>query len=144
MTVFAGGATGTGAATNAVWTLSHANGQGGTAQWVNTVANGAPGSPAKRQFQSAVYDPTSNRMMIFGGGTASGAANDVWALKNANGLGGSSSWIGFALAGLKPEGRSNLGAAYDPTTNSMMIFGGSCLGDGWFNGVWVLSDANGL
>jgi hypothetical protein len=33
---------------NAVWTLSHANGLGGTPQWTNIVANGAAGSPPLR------------------------------------------------------------------------------------------------
>jgi hypothetical protein len=40
--------------------------------------NGTPG----------VYDPTSNRMIIFGGRDGSGQnLNDVWVLENANGLG---------------------------------------------------------
>jgi len=67
MTVFAGINHAATAATNGAWTLSHANGVGGTPQWTNIVANGAAGSPAKRESPTAVYDVANNRMIIFGG-----------------------------------------------------------------------------
>src|SRR5439155_5814466 len=89
MTVFAGINRANTAATNGVWTLSHANGVGGSPQWTNIVTNGAAGSPAKHESPTAVYDVANNRMIIFGGGALPGTAsfNDVWVLANSNGLG---------------------------------------------------------
>ncbi len=137
MIVFAGAAHGTGAPTNAVWTLSNANGLTGTPVWTNTVANGATGSPQRRSFQTAIYDPDSNRMTIFGGTLNS----NVFVLENANGLGGTSSWIQLSPTGTAPLARNSHAAMYDPTQNRMVIFGGNS--EGWFNSVWVLTDANG-
>lgn len=142
ITVF-GGSTQSSGSVNGVWVLSNANGLGGAPVWTNTIADGTFGSPAKRAFQTATYDPASNRMTMFGGGgnnpPSNNSFNDAWVLSNANGLGGSSAWS------VKPEGRGNHGAAYDPATNRMIIFGGSDTAtDGWFNFAWVLTDANGL
>lgn len=137
MILFAGGAYGTGTLTNAVWTLSHANGLGGTAVWKNIVGNRSPGSPVPRSFHTAVYDPASNRMTIFGG-----AVNgNVFALENANGIGGTPTWIELLPTGTAPLPRSSHAAMYDASQNRMLIFGGSS--EGWFNSAWVLTDANG-
>jgi hypothetical protein len=137
MIVFAGAAHGTGKPTNAVWTLSNANGLIGTPVWTNTVANGATGSPAKRSFHSAVYDPNSNRMTIFGGVDNS----KVYVLDNANGMGGASTWSELSPTGTAPLARNSHAAMYDATQNRMIIFGGNS--EGWFNSVWVLTNANG-
>src|SRR5262249_24577859 len=67
MTVFAGTPLG-GGVTNSVWTLSHANGLGGTPVWTNIIKNAVAGSPAKRSAHGAIYDSVNNRMTIFGGG----------------------------------------------------------------------------
>jgi len=143
MTVFGGGAQGTGIDTNAVWTLSNANGEGGTPVWTKIVANGAPGSPTKRAFHTAVYDPGSNRMTIFGGNNNTGVPlNDAWVLSNANGLGGSATWTKLSPTGTPPLARNSHAAGYDTTNNRMMVFGGTS--EGWFNSVWVLTTANGL
>ena len=81
---------------NSVWTLSNANGMTGTPAWSNVVANGMVGAPRGRYDAQAVYDPTSNRMTIFGGDGDFGPTNpdadiatfnDVWVLANANGNG---------------------------------------------------------
>ena len=73
---------------NDVWVLTHANGLGGTSEWIQ-LAPGGP-APAPREGHRAVYDPSSNRMIIFGGGNNGimSVPNDVWVLTNANGLGG--------------------------------------------------------
>jgi hypothetical protein len=147
MTVFAGlNAAGT-AATNGVWTLSHANGLGGTPEWTNIVANGAAGSPAKREFPTAVYDTANNRMIIFGGEAFSGqfsfsGFNDVWVLTNANGL-GTPAWTQLRVSGLAPDPRFTHTAVYDAINNQMMVFGGAN-NDAVFYIVWALSHANGL
>jgi hypothetical protein len=148
MTVFGGENLARNTFTNGVWTLSHANGLGGTSQWTNIVADGAAGSPAKRWDHSAVYDIANNRMTIFGGAAFSGAAslsgfNDVWVLANANGLGASPNWTKLATTGLKPGPRAGQTAVYDAVNNRMMVFGGDNA-DAVYYVTWILSHANGL
>ncbi len=107
-------------------------------------------APAARGFQgtTGVYDPASNRMIVFGGRDTNGNnLNDVWVLTNANGLGGASQWINLIANGdsASPPARSGHSAAYDTANNRMIIFGG-CSGScaPALNDVWVLSNANGL
>ncbi len=71
---------------NDVWVLSSANGLGGTPAWTQLAPAGA--LPPSRVLAAAVYDPATNRMVIFGGtssllGTYYG---DTWVLTNANGI----------------------------------------------------------
>jgi len=116
-----------------------------------------PGNlPLTRQFASAVYDPNSNRVIVFGG--CIGAINcynlspgpqlfnDVWVLTNANGFGGTPTWIQLEPTGSSPSARFLHTAVYDPTTNRMIIWGGDTwvLSGGGPNDVWVLLNANGL
>jgi len=100
-------------------------------------------APEARYGHVATYDSVSNRMTIFGGGSgpAPTCLSDAWILSAANGQ-GSPSWISVSPA-TTPQARLYSGAAYDPNTNSMMVFGGSNCSGGYFNDVWVLSDANG-
>jgi len=146
MTVFGGNLAQTSPATNAVWTLSHANGLGGTPQWTNIVVKGAPGSPAKRAAHTAIYDVAHNRMTIFGGVDFSSKAflgfNDAWVLDNANGLGGTPAWTRLK-PGTAPGVRYYHTAVYDSVHNQMVVFAGFNL-DAQFYVTWVLSDANGL
>lgn len=146
MTVFAGRSSISTADTNAVWTLSHANGLGGTPQWTNIVANGAPGSPSKREAHTATYDVANNRMTIFGGGNTIQAFpgfNDVWVLANANGLGSTPTWTHLKTTGVRPGVREGHTAVYDAANNLMIVFAGANI-DAQFYITWVLSDANGL
>jgi hypothetical protein len=149
MTVFAGINRPNTSATNGVYTLSHANGLGGTPLWTLLLGNGTPGSPAKRESPTAVYDPANNRMIIFGGGpypdpgTASGAFNDAWVLTNANGIGGMSVWTKLRPTGGPPGSRYFHTAVYDAVNNLMVIYGGGDDEAAYFM-PWVLSDANGL
>ena len=148
MTVFGGDSGTTGKAVNSVWTLSHANGQGGTPVWTNIVAQGAPGSPLNRDFHTATYDPGSNRMTIFGGENSNNASNilvfnDAWVLQNANGIGGTATWSKLAVSGKLPATRASHGAAYDAVNDRMIVMGGSGP-EGYFYSTWVLTDANGL
>lgn len=85
-------------------------------------------------------------MLIFGGaeGHSSPCANDVWALTNANGSGGSSAWTQLSPVGGPPPARWGQAGAYDPASNTLMIFGGNDCFSTYFNDVWVLSNANGV
>ncbi len=62
---------------NDVWVLSDANGIG-TPAWTELSPSGTP--PPARLALTAVFDPASNRMTIFGGSGAGGNLNDVWVL----------------------------------------------------------------
>ena len=67
---------------NDTWVLSDADGIGAPA-WTQLAPTGGP--PAGREGHSAVYDPVSNSLIIFGGDLAEGScfedANDVWVLQ---------------------------------------------------------------
>jgi len=103
-------------------------------------------SPTARYGHVAVYDPNSNNMTIFGGGTGTPGpcVNDVWLLEGANGQNGSPTWVELSPFGTLPTVRIHAAAVYDPTTNSMIVFGGNNCAKSYFNDVWVLSNANGV
>jgi hypothetical protein len=133
---------------NSVWVLSNANGLGGTPTWTQLSPTGGP--PPARQAHVAVFDPTTNSMIIFagqnGGGSACGTFSDVWVLSNAIGLGGTPTWTQLSPSGGPPAGQNSLSAVYDPTNNIMTVFAGvglvgtSCTNT---NAVWTFSHANG-
>ncbi len=129
---------------NDVWVLSNANGLGGTPTWTQL----SPGAgPAVRAYGSAVYDPGSNRMTIFGGNISVGncfnEANDTWVLSNANGLGGTPAWAQLLPSGGPPTIRNFGGALYDPASNRMTVLWGriECSND--VTDLWTLTNANG-
>src|SRR5215469_4487115 len=132
---------------NSVWTLSNANGLSGAPVWKKIIANGAAGSPPKRDGHVAVYDSTNNRMVIFGGNanTATGFPqhNDTWVLANANGLTGTPQWTRILALGPITAGRTSPVGAYDAANNRLMIYSGVSW-DGDFFSSWVLTGANGL
>ena len=140
MIIFGGGPT-CGPSNNEVWVLENANGIGGTPNWVQLSPAGTPPDP--RGAQTGVYDPITNSMVIFGGGTATGYVNDTWVLSNANGIGGTPTWTPVSPTGGPPSARAGHSAAYNPTTNGMTVFGGTVPG-AYINDTWVLSNVNGL
>ena len=116
--------------------------------WTQLSPTGTP--PSARGFNgtTGVYDPASDRMIVFGGRDGSGNnLNDVWVLTNANGLGGAGQWVNLIPNGAagSPRARSGHSSVYDSVNNIMIIFGG-CLGfcTPALNDVWTLSNANGL
>ena len=144
---FAGAAQNFGRDTNSVWTLSNANGVGGAPVWKKILANGAAGSPPKRDGLVSVYDSANNRMVVFGGNadtpTGFPCLNDVWVLANANGVSGTPQWTKIAAAGTKPGGRTSPVGGYDSANNRLIIYGGGSW-DADFFSTWVLTGANGL
>src|SRR6267154_548759 len=82
----------------------------------------------------------------FGGGegSTSPCENDVWVLANANGVGGSAAWTQDSPSGSAPAPRMQHAAVYDPSTNTMIVYGGQDCFHTVFSDVWVLSNANGL
>jgi hypothetical protein len=101
--------------------------------------------PTARYGHVVTYNSTSNQMTIFGGGEGSPltCANDVWVLSGANGQNGTPAWAESSPTGSAPAARVYAAGAYDPNTNSMIIFGGNNCSTGYYNDVWVLSNATG-
>jgi hypothetical protein len=133
---------GTGANLNDVWWLNNTGGIG--LSWSRVPITGT--RPAARSGQSAIYDPGSNRMVIFGGGLglASPCVSQVWALTNANGVGGAPAWTQLSTSDGPPAPRLRHTAVYDQTTNTMIIYGGSDCFSARLADVWTLGNANGI
>jgi hypothetical protein len=134
-------------AVNDVWVLINADGTGGTPNWTQLSPTGGP--PDLRVVTKAVYDSATNRMVVFSGYNQSCVYNNgsqVWALDNANGLGGAPVWTQLAPVGVPsvPNVVSQ-SVVHDSANNRVIMFGGSDLSTGVSgNNVWVLSNANGL
>jgi N-acetylneuraminic acid mutarotase len=132
---------------NDVWVLTNANGLGGTPAWIQLSPIGSP--PAARGSSTSVYDPSSNRLIVFGGnrniGNCGFESNDTWILTFANGLGGTPQWINANPGGAPPTARFEHVAVYDASANEMIVFGGqnSC-GGTFYADAWALVNANGV
>jgi hypothetical protein len=113
---------------NDVWALSLA----GTPVWTELTPSGTP--PSARRFQSAIYDPVRDRMLVFGGFTGEVYLNDVWALS----LAGTPAWTELTPSGTPPHTRYRQSAIYDPVRDRMVVFAGWWSGTN-FNDVWELS-----
>ena len=147
MIVFGGALGFTSPCSNETWVLSDANSVAGTPAWTKLSPTGS--LPPGRLWHTAIYDPGSNRMIVFGGNNCSSDSisddfNDAWVLTNANGLGGVPAWTQLTPTGAPPPARANLGAFYDAASNRMTVFGGFSAAGVLYNDTWVLSNANGL
>ncbi len=137
-------------ALNDVWTLSNANGLGGTPVWTQLSLEGGP---AARTNSAVAYDAPNNRLLIYSG--QDGSANtcstfsDAWSLTNANGVGSNpSNWMQFnplfigTSPGTPSTGLNGAASAYDPATDALTAFGGTTLLNDVChdtNGVWQFS-----
>lgn len=145
MIVFGGGLGFSSPCTNEVRVLTDASGAGGTPSWSLLITGG----PAPRFGHSVVYDPTTNKLIVFGGSNCftTPSFGDVWVLSNANGLGGAPVWTQLFPSGSTPF-RTAHTAVYDDASNRLIVFGGASapgVGGGVLsNEVWVLTDANGI
>ena len=120
-----------------VWVLTNANGLGGSPVWSQLVTSGSP-PPAIHYDSTAVYDGSTNQLIVYGGGFChtSPALNGVFVLTNANGLGGTPTWSlvsvtnapcsSIAQPGSCTGAHSRLehSAVYDSATGRMNVFGG--------------------
>lgn len=100
--------------------------------------------PLERAHHTAVYDQANDRMIIFGGKTATGLLNDVWVLSSATGIDGIPGWVELKPTGGPPPARERHVAAYDAVNNMMIIFGGIDQNNLIIMDLWVLTNANGL
>lgn len=141
MIVFGGQNSSTGTNLNDLWLVSTSSLKYIAATQVSTAGT----VPSARYGHSAFYASATNRMTIFGGGSGapSPCLNDVWILDGANGKSGTPTWMATSPSGRLPAARYHHTGVYDSTTNSMIVFGGSNCAKGYFNDVWVLSNADG-
>ena len=107
-----------------VWELTFA----GTPAWHQLSPSGTP--PGARRGHCAIVDLLRDRMVVFGGSTATGVTNDVWALS----LSGPPAWTALSPTGTAPSARSGHSGIYDPIRDRMVVFGGGSTSD-----VWALS-----
>ncbi len=129
MIVFGGAGTST---YNDVWALP----MSGASAWTNLTPSTGP-APVPRAGHSAIYDSVRDRMIVFGGGSASDVdLNDVWALS----LGPSPTWTQLTPSGSPPIARGWHAAIYDPVRDRMIIFAGwRWATSGSLSDVWALS-----
>lgn len=107
---------------NDAWVLTNAD---GTESISPTWTKLLPANPLSRIAHSAVYDSSSNRMVVFGGTVFGPPLNDVWVLTNANGTEPMPpSWIQLFPTGTPPPARTVHSAVYDANDNRMIVFGG--------------------
>ncbi len=116
--------------------------------WTQLFPLGGP-PPGRARHSYNAYDPSSNRLIIFGGWDSSvccSLTNDVWVLTNANGLGGTPEWINLTPRNApgSPSPRVDAQSVYDQATNRLIIFGGADETNDTLAEVWVLTNANGL
>jgi hypothetical protein len=119
---------------------------GSTANNLNWVAVTTAGAPPKDRFgHTAAYNPTTHRMIVFGGGTGfpGPCVNELWVLQNANSVGGTATWSELSPTGTLPPVREGHASVYDPNTNTMIVFGGTDCNGNYYNDVWILSNADG-
>ncbi|HKA25457.1 MAG TPA: kelch repeat-containing protein [Candidatus Eisenbacteria bacterium] len=115
---------------NDVWLLNLA----GSPLWSKAVASGV--KPTARSMQCAVYDPVSDRMLVFGG--YDGAyKNDVSALY----LSPNPVWGEAVVKGTPPAPRAWANAIYDPVRRRLVLIGGRDAST-TFSDVWTLSLGN--
>jgi len=134
-----GGRDANGAVPNDVWVLENADGTGspGVASW-SKLAIAVAGSPVARHHHTAIYDSSSNSMVIFGGVMNGAPVFEIWVLSNANGMGGPPAWMQIFPIGQIPA-KDGHTAIYDTSGSSdrMIVFSG---GPDLVPDVWVLSN----
>lgn len=89
-------------------------------------------TPEPRRDGEAIYDPTGNRIVLFGGSGNNGPLNDTWAFNLS-----SQTWTKLATIGGPPPARFGFDAVYDPVGHQMVIYSGQ--GAGFFNDTWTLN-----
>lgn len=124
-----------------VWILTHANGLGTPPAWKHLAVSG-PG-PAPRGHHSAVLDPETNRLVVYGGvDSDSHVFDDAWVLIGANGETPESGWQRLAPSGNAPAARLTHTALYDRRNDRLIVYGGN-RGRARLGDLWILSSATG-
>lgn len=91
------------------------------------IADGAVGSPSHRGRSAIAWNPTNNKLTVFGGNTRGGTTGagtptllaDTWEYDPAT-----NSWADVTPVAGSPTPRQYASMAYDPTTGGLLMFGG--------------------
>ncbi len=129
MVIFGGGH-GSGNGPNDTWALELS----GSPEWIE-IPTGNP--PPLLIGHTAIYDPTRDAMIVFGGGAVV-HQDSVLILT----LSGTPQWSAIAPPGGPPTGLHQHTAIFDPVRNRMVVFGGQSSGvpsPGYLNDAWALS-----
>jgi hypothetical protein len=121
-----------GVANTETWTLSDANGLGGTPAWTLL----APTQPAPANWSLAryAYDDSYGWMDAFGGKVGATLVDTAFTLTNAHGS-GASSWYRRLFYGDRPQPRSFHSMVLSSATHTAVVFGGMTA-TGRVNDVW--------
>ncbi|MCB9506233.1 MAG: thrombospondin type 3 repeat-containing protein [Myxococcales bacterium] len=104
--------------------------------WDRIVATGT--APTAREMHAAVWDPTHDRMIIFGGYNGSALAAPA-VLQYS---GGTWSWTNIAPTGTGPSARYTPSMVWDSGASQAIVFGGYS-GSAYTNDAFALSDSTG-
>jgi Galactose oxidase, central domain len=116
---------------SSLWALSLS----GTPSWTQLEPEGQ--GPGLRHGARAIFDPGSDRMLLFGGYSVPGdtLANDVWSLS----LTGPPVWTRLFPSGTLPTRRTEGAVVYDSSRRRMVVFGGWPQNPEGLSDVWALS-----
>jgi PKD domain/Galactose oxidase, central domain/Kelch motif len=89
---------------------------------------GTTSSPGARSGASAVYDPVSQQILMFGGYNGGVYDNDTWAFYEGN-------WVNVTPAH-SPPAREDAVTVVDPTGSTVLLFGGES-SSGLLNDTWA-------
>jgi hypothetical protein len=105
---------------------------GALAQDWSDITPSSGAAPTPRTLSSAVFDPQNRQMVVFGGQSASGPLNDVWAFDlDAH------TWTDLTPAsGPAPAPRFTPASVYDAVSHEMLTWSGQGTGAVFFNDVW--------
>ncbi len=129
-----GGLDGSGQPLNETWALNF-----NTQSWALLSPSG--NLPPPRGGHTAIYDPVSHRMIIYGGGGGSQFYSDIWALDLTM---GNESWTQIYATGTSPAPRARHFGVYDRITDAFVIGFGFTYAPGfiYFNDVFRLDLTN--
>jgi hypothetical protein len=95
--------------------------------------------PKGRNDAGMVYDPTSGKIILFGGVDGDfNCLDDTWSYDPA-----ANTWTKLAATGSAPSPRSGLGMAYDPHSKTIVLFGGIDSQFVCYNDTWAFDAAGG-
>src|SRR6185503_6658583 len=125
--------------------LKDANGIG-TPAWQPLAPAGV--APEARSGAAGAYDPSTNRLIVFGGRRADDVVfGDAFVLTHANGLGGTPEWSEVPTEDVLPAPRWGHAAVYDSASGRLLVFGGT--GPGYESGhnyvandAWVMDEGS--
>jgi hypothetical protein len=104
-----------------------------TQVWTNLEPSGA--APSARFGETLVYLSATEKVFMFGGAaTEKDPLNDTWVYDPQN-----NRWLDLKPSGATPPPRWAMGAAYDPTTNQVLILGGMGKDGVILNDTWAYS-----